>query len=84
LSLATFNHEPEQYLFCYVLRAGNAPAKQGAVEILERIIERVRAAVPRARILVRLDGGFAGPALLEYLEDEAKVDYIIGMAETRS
>src|SRR6202167_467481 len=74
----TFNHEPEQYLFCYVLRPGNAPAKQGAIGILDRMIERLRAAFPKARILVRLDGGFAGPALLKFLE-EAKVDYIIGM-----
>ncbi|MGH8326298.1 MAG: IS1380 family transposase, partial [Steroidobacteraceae bacterium] len=79
----TFNREPEQYLFCYVLRPGNAPAKQGAIGILERVIERLRAAFPKAQILVRLDGGFAGPALLNFLEDEAKVDYIIGMAENK-
>lgn len=79
----TFNRESEQYLFCYVLRAGNAPAKQGAIGILDRVIGQLRAAFPKARILVRLDGGFAGPALLNYLEDEARVDYIIGMAENK-
>ena len=79
----TFNREAEQYLFCYVLRAGNAPAKQGAIGILARVIERLRAAFPKARILVRLDGGFGGPELLNFLEDEAKVDYIIGMAENK-
>lgn len=79
----SFNDEPEQYLFCYVLRAGNAPARQGAIGILRRIIERLRAAFSKARILVRLDGGFAGPSLLRFLEDEAKVDYIIGMAENK-
>lgn len=78
-----FNDEPDQHLFCYVLRPGNAPAKQGAIGILERVIERVRSAFPKARILVRLDGGFSGPELLNYLEDEAKVDYIIGMAENK-
>ena len=78
----TFNGEPEQYLFCYVLRPGNAPAKQGAIGILGRMIERLRAAFPKARILVRLDGGFAGPELLSFLED-SKVDYIIGMAENK-
>jgi hypothetical protein len=78
----TFNHEPEQYLFCYVLRPGNAPAKQGAIGILDRMIERLRAAFPEARILVRLDGGFAGPALLTFLEEQ-EVDYIIGMAENK-
>ncbi|MGH8129445.1 MAG: IS1380 family transposase, partial [Steroidobacteraceae bacterium] len=78
----TFNAEPEQYLFGYVLRPGNAPAKQGAIGILDRMIQRLRAAFPRARILVRLDGGFAGPALLNFL-DEAQVDYILGMAENK-
>jgi hypothetical protein len=78
----SFNREPEQFLFCYVLRPGNAPAKQGAIGILDRMIERLRAAFPKARILVRLDGGFAGPALLNFLE-EAKADYIIGMAENK-
>lgn len=78
----SFNREPEQFLFCYVLRPGNAPAKQGAIGILDRMIERLRAAFPKARILVRLDGGFAGPALLNFLE-EAEVDYIVGMAENK-
>lgn len=64
----TFNHEPEQYLCTYVLRAGNAPAKQGALGILSRLIERRRAAFPRARFLVRLDGGFAGPDMFDFLE----------------
>ena len=78
----SFNDEPEQYLFCYVLRPGNAPARQGAIGILSRIVDRLRSAFPKTRILVRLDGGFAGPALLSFLE-EAKVDYIIGMAENK-
>jgi Transposase DDE domain group 1 len=78
----SFNRESEQYLFCYVLRPGNAPAQQGAIGILERVIERLRVAFPKARILVRLDGGFAGPGLLRFLE-EADVDYIVGMAKNK-
>ena len=78
----TFNGEPDQYLFCYVLRAGNAPARQGARGILERIIEQVRANFPQARIEVRLDGGFAGPQLLSFLEAQ-DVDYLIGMAQNK-
>ena len=77
-----FNREPEQYLFCYVLRPGNAPAKQGAIGILDRVIESLRASFPKARILVRLDGGFAGPELLNFLDDR-DVDYIVGMAENK-
>ncbi|MBI2969828.1 MAG: IS1380 family transposase [Gammaproteobacteria bacterium] len=78
----TFNQEPEQYLLAYVLRPGNAPTKQGAIGILSRLLERLRAAFPRAQILVRLDGGFACPELFAFLED-ARVDYVVAMAENQ-
>ena len=52
----TFNEEPEQYLFAYVLRPGNASAGVGAIGILSRLLPRLRAAFPRARLRVRLDG----------------------------
>jgi hypothetical protein len=76
----TFDHEPEQYLFAYVLRPGNAPATRGAIGILSRILERVRIAFPRARVLVRLDGGFATPQIFEFLEAEG-CDYVVAMAK---
>ena len=76
----TFNHEPEQYLFAYVLRPGNAPATRGAIGILSRVLEKVRDAFPRARVLVRLDGGFASPQIFEFLEAQG-CDYIVAMAK---
>ena len=78
-----FNKEAEPYLFCYVLRAGNAPAKQGAIGILDRMIERLRVRLSlKARILVRLDGGFSGTEPPNFLE-ESDVDYIIGVGENK-
>lgn len=77
----SFEDEPEQYQFCYMLRLGNAEAKQGEIDIVDRVIKRLRTAFPKARILVRLDGG-TGPEPLTFLEGE-KVDYILVMAETR-
>ncbi len=74
-----FDDEPEQYLFAYVLRAGNAPAKLGAIGLFRRVFERLRAAFPKARLLVRLDGGFANPEILAFLEAE-RVDYVVAMA----
>jgi hypothetical protein len=74
-----FDAEPEQYLFCYVLRAGNVPAKLGAIGILARVFERLRQAFPKAGLFVRLDGGFACPEILEFLEAQG-VDYTIAMA----
>jgi len=77
-----FDEEPEQYLFTYVLRGGRAPAKLGAVGILKRVFARLRATFPRAKLRVRLDGGFAGPAMFDFLEAE-RVEYVIAMAGNR-
>jgi hypothetical protein len=74
-----FDEEPEQYLFTYVLRGGRAPAKLGAIGILKRVFARLRAAFPKAKLRVRLDGGFAGPEMFDFLEGE-RVEYIIAMA----
>ena len=74
-----FDAEPEQYLFTCVLRPGNAPAKLGAIGILRRVLERLRQAFPKAVLLVRLDGGFACPEILDFLEAEG-VEYVVAMA----
>jgi hypothetical protein len=74
-----FDEEPEQYLFTYVLRGGRAPAKLGAIGILKRVFARLRENFPKAKLRVRLDGGFAGPEMFEFLEGE-RVEYIIAMA----
>jgi hypothetical protein len=78
-----FNDEPDQYLFTCVLRPGNATAGEGAIGIIRRVTEHLNEAFPRARILVRLDGGFAGPELLNFLEDDVDVDYVIGLAKNQ-
>jgi hypothetical protein len=80
LAFATFDGEGEQYLLAAVLRPGNAPAKLGAIGLLRRIIDRVREAFPKARIRIRLDGGFACPEMFEFL-DEANVEYLVAMAK---
>ncbi|MGA7770785.1 MAG: IS1380 family transposase [Candidatus Sulfotelmatobacter sp.] len=76
----SFNNEPDQYLFCYVLRAGNATAGVGAVAILKRAVERLRAAFPKVKIRVRLDGGYAFPEMFTFLE-AAWIEYVISMAK---
>ena len=80
LAFLTFNNEAEQYLFSAVLRPGLAPASQGAIGILRRVLPRLREKFPRARLRVRLDGGFAKPGLLTFLEDEG-VEYVVGIAK---
>jgi hypothetical protein len=75
----TFNAEPTQYLVASVLRPGTSPAKQGALGVLARLLRRLRAAFPGAILRVRLDGGFANPEVLDFL-DAAAVEYVVAMA----
>ncbi len=75
-----FNDEPEQHLVAAVLRPGNATASLGALGILCRLIERLNNAFPKTPILVRLDGGFATPEILDYLDAQA-VAYVVAMAK---
>jgi Transposase DDE domain group 1 len=76
----TFNEEAEQYLVAAVLRRGNASGSVGAIGILRRLIARVSDVFPKAKIRVRLDGGFASPEVLEFLDCEPKVEYLVNMA----
>ena len=78
----SFNEEPEQYLFAYVLRPGNATASVGAMGILSRLLPKLRASFPRARLRVRLDGGFASAELFAFLEREG-LEYVIAMAKNK-
>jgi hypothetical protein len=80
LGFVSFNEESEQYLLAAVLRPGNAPAKAGAMGILLRVLKRLWKAFPKARIRVRLDGGFADPLVLEFL-DAMGVEYVVAMAK---
>jgi hypothetical protein len=77
----SFNDEVEQYLFTAVLRPGNAPAKLGAVGILRRVIDRLRDAFPGVRLFVRLDGGFACPEVLDFLDEQPRLSYVVAIAK---
>ncbi len=78
----TFNEEPAQYLFAYVLRLGNVGASVGAIGILSRLLPKLRAAFPRARLRVRLDGGFAAPQIFTFLDREG-VEYAVAMGKNK-
>lgn len=81
LGFLTFDREPEQYLCAAILRPGNAAATRGAQGLLRRTFDLLRCAFPGARLRVRLDGGFASPALLDFLDAEPGVEYVVAMAE---
>jgi Transposase DDE domain group 1 len=80
LGFVSFNGEAEQYLVAAVLRPGNAPGARGVVGILRRLPVRLRRAFPRAVIRVRLDGGFATPEVLDFLDSEPGLEYLVNMA----
>jgi hypothetical protein len=81
LGFVSFNHEIDQYLFTAVLRPGNAPAPRGAMGILRRLLELIRRYFPQARIRIRLDGGFAHPQLLDFLDSQPRLEYVIAVAK---
>ena len=78
MTTLTFDDEPIQYLAGIVLRPGNAPASRGAIGRLRWLLRALRQAFPRATLRIRLDGGFAGPRLLAFL-DRAGVEYVVGL-----
>jgi hypothetical protein len=80
MGFVSFNDEAEQYLCAAVLRPGNVTAPVGAVGTLRRLLMMVRHFFPNARIRVRLDGGFAHPELLDFLDAEPGLEYVVAMA----
>jgi hypothetical protein len=81
MGFVSFNDEAEQYLCAAVLRPGNVGAAVGAVALLRRLVRMIRGRLPGVRIRVRLDGGFAHPAVLEFLDAQPKLEYVIAMAK---
>jgi hypothetical protein len=79
LGFISFDQEPDQYLCAAVLRPGNASDKHATIPILQRLIDRLRAAFPKARLRVRLDAGFASPTILDFLDAQSRLDYAVGM-----
>jgi len=75
----TFNGERTQYLVTAILRPGNAHPTRGVLGLLRRLLGKLRVAFPHARLRVRLDGGFASPAVFTCLEAEG-VEYLVAMA----
>jgi hypothetical protein len=81
MGFVCFNEESEQYLCAAVLRPGNAPAGVGAIGVLRRLIRMIRGRFPGVTLRVRLDGGFANPAVLEFLDAQTKLEYVVAMAK---
>src|SRR5712691_31026 len=82
LAFISFDDEPEQYLVTALLRPSNLTEKTPEVRgLLARLVSLVRAAFPKALINLRLDGGFACPALLSYLDSVSRLEYVCGLSK---
>lgn len=75
-----FNEESKQRVLCSVLRPGDAGAALGLVPLLERLLPKIQTAFPKTRIRIRLDGGFGTPGVLDFLDDLAGVEYVVGLS----
>ncbi|RKZ10145.1 IS1380 family transposase [bacterium] len=80
LAFATFNDESDQHLLAAVLRPGTAHPKIGTASLLKRLIPAIKKAFPFAVVRVRLDGGFACPEVLDYLDGQS-IEYLVGMGK---
>jgi hypothetical protein len=84
LGFISFDDEPDQYLVAAMLRPGNASTQRGALGMLRRVVARARQAFPGARLMVRLDGGFACPELFDWLDEQPRLDYVVAIAKNKA
>jgi hypothetical protein len=62
------------------LRAGKRPTGVENAMIFKRVLKRLRAAWPDTRIVLRGDGHFANPELMQFALDDPHTDFIFGLA----
>jgi hypothetical protein len=71
-----------RFLLAAVLRPGHLSAPDGAIRLLSRIVQLLRAAWPGIKVSVRAHSHFAEPALLNWLEEE-EIRYAVGMQQNK-
>lgn len=78
-------------LFCFCgdvllwaqLRTADRDASAGTLEALEQIVDAIRARLPRVKIVVRADSGFAREAIMAWCEAQEGMHYCIGLARNQ-
>jgi hypothetical protein len=74
-----------QYVFCgefllaAQLRPGDVGAMSGAVELLQKIVARIRQRWPEVRITIRGDGHFSDDRLMSWCEATPGLEFAVGM-----
>jgi hypothetical protein len=70
-----------EYLLCARLRVASEDPATGVVEELKRIVGKLRQAWPEVRIVVRGDSGFCRDEIMNFCENNEKMDYVLGLAK---
>jgi hypothetical protein len=65
-----------------ILRAGKTPAGREIRGHIRRLVRRIRARWPKTRILIRGDGHYGRPEVMDWCEDN-HVDYVFGQPGNR-
>jgi hypothetical protein len=68
-----------EHLLCARLRPANIDGAAGALKLVRRIVERIRAQWPGTRIILRGDSGFCREHLMAYCEENG-LYYVFGLA----
>jgi hypothetical protein len=68
-----------EHVLCARLRRSNIDPSAGSRKELERIVRRIRATWPKARVILRGDSGFCREELMAWCEANS-VDYVFGLA----
>jgi hypothetical protein len=69
-----------EHILCVRLRQANIDAAAGSLHEVERVIGQIRAQWSDVRIILRADSGFCRAELMDWCEQQQKVDYVFGMA----
>jgi hypothetical protein len=69
-----------EHLLVAQLRTADADASTGALEVLKRLVQRIRARWPQVRIIFRGDGGFTRDPIMTWCEAN-HVHYVLGLAK---
>jgi hypothetical protein len=69
-----------EHLLVAKLRPSNQDASAGALEVLIKLVERIRARWPEVRIIIRADAGFARDTIMSWCEAHT-VHYLFGLAK---
>ena len=70
----------DEHLVCARLRPSNIDASAGALEEVQRIVQRLRFTWPEVSIVLRADSGFCRDALMSWCEKNG-VGYVFGLAK---